>query len=145
MKPGKVRALAICLVVRAGRLLVAEYHDAVKHDTFYRPLGGTIEFGERGSETVAREFMEEIHARLENIHYLGTLENIFIYNGQNGHEIVRIYSGNLADQRLYAMALIPAHEDDGEEFPVVWKDLAGFRNRQAILYPDGVLDLLPEA
>ena len=143
MKPGKVRALAICLVQHDSKILVAEYHHKLKGDTFYRPLGGTIEFGERGSGAVAREFMEEIHARLGQIQYLGTLENIFTYNEQMGHEIVMVYSGVLVDQHLYALPVITAHEDDGGEFPAVWMPIEGFRKGQATLYPDHVLDLLP--
>ena len=34
----------------------------MKGQIFYRPLGGVIEFGERGAETVARELKEEIGA-----------------------------------------------------------------------------------
>ena len=142
MKPGKVRALAICLIQHAGCLLVAEGYDEVKHNTFYRPLGGTIEFGETGGETVARELIEEIHAQVVGIRYLGTLENIFVYNGQKGHEIVRIYAGELADRHLYEQPVLSAHEDDGEEFRAVWMPIDDFRQGQAILYPDGVLDLL---
>ena len=144
MKPGKIRALAICLVRHDDRILVTEYHDKLKRDTFYRPLGGTVEFGERGSETVIREFMEEIHTRLVRVRYLGTLENIFTYNGQQGHEIVLVYSGVLADQYLYSLPVIIAHEDDGEEFSSFWMPIEGFRQGQAILYPDHVLDLLPK-
>ncbi len=119
-----------------------EGHDEVKGNTFYRPLGGTIEFGEPGADTVARELMEEIHARVIAIRYLGTLENIFVYNGQKGHEIVLVYAGELADPRFYDLPVISGREDDGEEFRAVWMPINDFRKGRAILYPDKVLDLL---
>jgi 8-oxo-dGTP pyrophosphatase MutT (NUDIX family) len=143
MKPGKVRATAICLIQHADRLLVTEYYDEIKQNTYYRPLGGGIEFGEYGSDTIARELMEEIHAQVENIHYLGTLENIFTSNGQKGHQIMLVYSGDLADQSLYDVEEIKAHEDNGQEYKAVWMAADAFRQGQEILYPDGILDLIP--
>jgi ADP-ribose pyrophosphatase YjhB (NUDIX family) len=142
MRPGKVQAKAICLIQHAGRLLVSEGYDEVKRDTFYRPLGGTIEFGELGSETIAREMMEEIHAQVENIRYLGTLENVFVYNGQKGHQIMLVYAGDLTDRHLNDLAVLSAYEDDGQEFKAVWMPIEDFRKRRATLYPDGILDLL---
>lgn len=85
MKPGKVRPLAICVFRRGDSILVAEGHDRVKRQTFYRPLGGRIEFGERAAETVARELREEIQQEVRDLRYLGTLENIFTYEGQPGN------------------------------------------------------------
>jgi 8-oxo-dGTP pyrophosphatase MutT (NUDIX family) len=143
MKPGIVRATAIFLIEHAGRLLVTEYHDEVKQNTYYRPLGGRIEFGEYGSETIARELMEEIHAGVENIRYLGTVENIFTSNGQKGHQIMLVYAGDLIDRGFYDQPVILVHEDDGQEFKAVWMLVNEFQQGRAIIYPDGILDLLP--
>ena len=55
----------------------------IKDETFYRPIGGRIEFGERGAETVAREIREEINAEVANLVYLGALENIFTYESKS--------------------------------------------------------------
>ena len=57
------------------RILVTEFRE--KGRLYYRPIGGTIEFGERGEEAVRREFREEIAAELTEVRYLGTLENIY--------------------------------------------------------------------
>jgi 8-oxo-dGTP pyrophosphatase MutT (NUDIX family) len=143
MKPGKVRPLAICLIQNRGRLLVGEGYDQVKRSTFYRPLGGKIEFGERGAETIAREFMEEIRTRVVKIRLLGVLENIFVFNGEKGHEICLVYAGELDDGRLYDQPEIALIEDNGEEFIAVWIPIEDFRLGKAIIYPDGILDLLP--
>jgi len=45
----QIRPIAICAFLRNNRILVAEGFDPVKDETFYRPLGGGIEFGNRKS------------------------------------------------------------------------------------------------
>jgi len=43
--PNQIRPLAIYLFRDGDRILVGEGNDPVKRETFYRPLGGGIEFG----------------------------------------------------------------------------------------------------
>ena len=137
-----VRAIAICVVLRGGDIFVFEGHDAIKGENFYRPLGGTIEFGERSSQAVLREMREEINADVENLLYLGTLESIFIHEGQPGHEIVLVHQADFADTRLYDKESVMGREDNGGQFKALWKPLADFQNGQYPLYPDGLLELL---
>ena len=92
-----IRALAICIFSHNGKILVFEGHDPLKDEIFYRPLGGGIEFGEHSEETVHRELMEEISAEVKDLVYLGTLENIYVFDGEPGHEIVQVYDGALAE------------------------------------------------
>lgn len=63
----RIRALAICIFSRNGKNLVSTEHDPSKKETFYRPLGGGIEFSERGTETIHRELMEEIGAEVQDL------------------------------------------------------------------------------
>lgn len=145
MKKNKVRPLAICVFRRDDRILVAEGYDPVKRQTFYRPLGGAIEFGERSEDTVRRELMEEIGAEVGEVWYLGTLENIFVFNGEHGHEIVMVYDGVLTDTGLYEQAEVEGNEAEvGESFKAVWKSLDEFGEGRSILYPTGLLELLQE-
>lgn len=139
----QIRPLAICLFSRDGRILVAEGFDPVKQETFYRPLGGGIEFGETGEEAVRRELREEIQAEVAEVHYLGALENIFTFNGQPGHEIVLVYDGRLADERLYAKNEIHGQDNETLRFVSSWKSLDEF-GPGAPLYPDGVVEMLRE-
>jgi len=141
MQAGKIRAIAICVCREGDRILVGEYYDSLKRQTFYRPLGGTIEFGERGKETVRREFREEIAAELDEVKYLGTLESIFIHEGKPGHEIVLVYTGRLADPALRQKELIEGDEL-GEPLKVVWKRPDEFGPGKPPVYPDGLLELL---
>src|SRR5215203_5535787 len=70
-----IRPLALCVFRRGDKIFVAEGHDAKANKTFYRPIGGGIDFGERAIDTVRREVQEEIAAEVSNLVYLGTLEN----------------------------------------------------------------------
>jgi 8-oxo-dGTP pyrophosphatase MutT (NUDIX family) len=139
----RIRAVAICVFSRNGSILVAEGVDALKGETFYRPLGGTIEFGEHSSEAVVREIREELGAEVqpESLRFIGTLENIFVYNGLPGHEIMLVYDGELADPVLYEQGELNAQEDDGVPFRALWKPLGEF-GPGAPLYPNGLLELL---
>jgi 8-oxo-dGTP pyrophosphatase MutT (NUDIX family) len=141
LKPGKIRPLAICIFLHENRILVSEGYDQVKKQTFYRPLGGKIEFGETGEETVRRELLEEIGAESQNLQFLGVLESIFTYNGEQGHEIVLVYDGDFRDQTLYDQKIIHGLEID-QEFSAVWKNIDFFASGQAPLYPDGLLKLI---
>jgi 8-oxo-dGTP pyrophosphatase MutT (NUDIX family) len=143
MKKKKIRPLAICVFRHQERILVAEGYDPVKRQTFYRPLGGGIEFGERSEDTVRRELLEEIGAQVGDLEYLGALENIFVFNGEPGHEIVQVYDGVLKESGLYDQAAIPGKEAEvGESFEAVWKRIDEFGAGKAILYPTGLLELL---
>jgi 8-oxo-dGTP pyrophosphatase MutT (NUDIX family) len=145
-KMNQIRPLAICLFQNKDRILVAEGYDPVKKQTFYRPLGGGIEFGEWSHETICRELMEEIGVEVaqNSLKYLGTVENIFTFNGIAGHEIVMIYDGALKDSRLYDQTLILGKEANGEEIRAVWKDLKEFKGGNSILYPTGLIEILTE-
>ncbi len=137
----QIRVVALCIIKNGGKILVFEGVDKLKKQTWCRPLGGGIEFGERGEETVKREFREEIGAEIKNIKYLETLENIFIYNGAPKHEICFIFSGELADKSLYEKEEIVGTDSKGK-FKAVWKPISDFRKGKLILYPSGLLDTI---
>lgn len=139
----RIRPLAICLFRHKERILVAEGYNPVKKETFYRPLGGGIEFGEYSEQTIHRELMEEIGAEVCELRYLGTLENVYVFNGTPGHEIVQVFDGSLKDVRLYDQTVIVGQEVDIEDtFRAVWKRIDEFGEGKAILYPTGLLEML---
>lgn len=144
MKKQRIRPLAICVFHHNNRILVNQGYDPVKDEYFYRPLGGGIEFGERGIETVCRELMEELKVEVdrESLKYLGALENIFIFNGTASHEIILVYDGTLKESGLYDQAVIVGKEANEEEIRAEWKDLDEFGEGKAILYPTGLLEML---
>ena len=135
------RPVAVALIRRGDDVLVFDVPDAVKGVVGWRLPGGTIEFGERGSETVVREIREELGVEIHDTAYLGTVENIFTYLGAQGHELVRVYAARFADQRLYERDHFDCIEVDGSRFTCVWKPIADFR-AGVPLYPEGLLDLI---
>ncbi|MCC6300699.1 MAG: NUDIX domain-containing protein [Anaerolineales bacterium] len=138
----RIRPIAICVFRNNNRILVFEGHDWIKDETYYRPLGGGIEFGESGEQAVRREIMEELHSEIEYLQHLGYLENIFRHNGNMGHEIVMVYDGALSESKLYEQAEMEVIEANGERIRVVWKSLDEFEEGKSILYPDGLLEML---
>jgi 8-oxo-dGTP pyrophosphatase MutT (NUDIX family) len=139
----QIRPLAICLFSHNEKILVSEEYDPSKGETFYRPLGGGIEFGEHSIDAVRRELMEEIGAEVKDLVYLGTLENIYVFNGTPGHEIVQVYDGRLVDSGLYEQAIISGYEAEvNQPLQVMWKSLEEFGPSKSILYPNGLLGML---
>ncbi len=140
----RIRPLAICLFLHKGRLLASVGQDPAGGETFYRPLGGAIEFGETSAQTIVREIHEELSAAVTNLRYLGTLENIFMFNGQPGHEIVMVYDGSFVDRMLYDEPDLRGHEHDiDEDFQTVWLSREELLQEGAPpLYPDGLMELL---
>jgi ADP-ribose pyrophosphatase YjhB (NUDIX family) len=134
------RPVAVALIRRGDEILVFEVPDPVKGVIGWRPPGGTIEFGERGADTVVREIREELGAEIVDAEYLGTLENIFTYLGASFHELVRVYSARFADERLYERDRFECIEAN-ETRTCVWKRIADF-NAGVPLYPDGLIDLM---
>lgn len=141
-KVSAIRPLALVIIRRGDAILVAEGYDSARQETFYRPLGGRIAFGEYGHQTVARELLEEIAEPITDVRYLGTLENVFVYNGEIGHEICRIYDAVFVSEAVYERAALQGTDDGEVLFTARWLPLDYFRRGKAPLYPDGLLDLL---
>ena len=141
------RPIAIGVIANRGRLFVAEGYDAARGQSFYRPLGGTIEFGETGAECLRREFIEEANAGVAVIRRLGALENIFNHAGKPGHEIVLVFECRFTDRRLNDAGPIacneqPADHGPGGVFTALWKPTAEFSADGAPLYPVGLMALV---
>ena len=141
MRKDAIRAIAICVFRHGDRILVSEGVDSVKQQSFYRPLGGTIEFGERGEECIRRELMEEINAEVTDLRYLGLLENLFVYEAERGHEIVLVYDGQFADHSLYEKTVIFGDEL-GSPIKAIWVNLSELGPLKPPLYPLGLAEIL---
>ncbi|MGN7892952.1 NUDIX hydrolase [Bacillus sp. 22475] len=130
------RAKAFGLAVHQDCLLVQEYH--TEGETYYRPLGGSIELSEKSAHTVIREFTEELHTEIEIINYLGCLENVFHLDGGIGHEIIQLYSLRLLDISLYEMKILNIQDEQTVAY-AKWIPITAFIQKEKILYPDGIL------
>jgi 8-oxo-dGTP pyrophosphatase MutT (NUDIX family) len=138
----RIRPIAICVVQRRdGAILVAPGFDTVKKQRFYRPLGGEIEFGERAEAALRREILEELGSDITDVRLLAIEENLFVYQGQQGHELVWVFAAQLGDGSLYERPVVQCSE--GEIiFDAEWVPLSVFKSGEAPLYPDGLLELL---
>jgi ADP-ribose pyrophosphatase YjhB (NUDIX family) len=144
MAEGRIRPVALALVFRGEEILVEVGLDHVEAYTFSRPLGGTIEFGERGEEAIARELREEIGAEADVLGQFATIENLFTYEGELGHEIVLVYECTLRDPSFYERDAWEAPEPAlNTTHHVAWKHPERFRPRgDEILYPGALVELL---
>ncbi|RSD22910.1 NUDIX hydrolase [Amycolatopsis eburnea] len=134
-----IRPIALGLVRRGDALLVFEGRDDVKGESFCRPLGGGIEFGETGEEALAREFREELGAELLVRERVGVLENIFTWWGGPRHDIAFLYDAAFTDPAFYEREEMKILDDPAT---ARWVDVADFRDGRKILYPAGLLELL---
>ncbi|MGD1896168.1 MAG: NUDIX domain-containing protein [Phormidesmis sp.] len=102
-KKKRIRPIALGLIEHEGHVFVSPGKDPKTEEPFYRFLGGGIDFGETSAAALAREFVEEIEAALTDIEYLSCLDNIFVYDGKPGHELIQLFRARFADRRYYAL------------------------------------------
>ena len=93
----EIRPLALGIAIKNNKILVGEGFDKIKNQTFYRCLGGGIEFLETSSDALKREFKEEIGVNINVKDFLGISENIFTYEGKKAHELILFYSIEIPD------------------------------------------------
>ena len=134
----EIRPIVLGILVRDNKLLITSGYDSKKNNTFYRCLGGGIEFQETSTEALKREFKEELNIDIKVGEFCGVYENIFIYEGNPAHEIVFLYKITIDDK------------DYKEEYKVIdedntyatWVDINDFKTRKKIIYPEGIIDYL---
>lgn len=141
--PKRIRPISICLFYNNGKILATKAFDEVKKETFYRSIGGGIEFGESGIEAIEREVTEELGVEIENIKELGIFESIFVYNGKQGHEFVMVFDADFKDKNFYNKNEIKVTEGDlvGTAY---WLTIEEIINKKVILYPESLPKLLKE-
>jgi ADP-ribose pyrophosphatase YjhB (NUDIX family) len=137
---GRIRPIAAAVIRRGERILVWEDLNPATGEVVAVPLAGGIEFGETGEAAIRRELMEEIGAAASAVRYLGTIEDIFDWNGRKRHELHLVYDVELADERLLERELIEV-DDEGERYVARWRPLSEFRTGMRLV-PDGLLALI---
>jgi len=142
MKKNRIRVVVLSVFLDQGKILVFQGSDKVKDETFFRPLGGGVEFGETSENALIREIREELGLEIKEPHFLGTLENIFVYQGEPGHEVVLVYDARFVDSKVYAEPNLQCVESDGEDLRCQWLDLEDVENQHLSLYPHGLYQLL---
>lgn len=135
------RPVALALIRRRDEILVGPVTELDGTVIGRRPPGGTIEFGESGSDAVIREIREELGTDVTDVRYVGTIESIYMFRGKPGHELVRVYEARFSDASFYSRDVIECVEADGQPFTCIWKPITDFR-AGVPLYPDGLLEMM---
>ncbi|MCU4369096.1 NUDIX hydrolase [Acinetobacter courvalinii] len=133
-----IRAKALCLFRHNDKVLLTKAYDPNKDEYFFRPIGGGIEFGETSRQAVEREVLEEIQLQICKTKLLGVLENLFTFDGQQGHEIVFVYEAEFIDPHIYKQHHIQGCETDGYNYIAQWLSQEQFELDQYPVYPKGI-------
>ena len=136
-----VRPLAIGVIRRGDALLVVGVADDTCAIKGWRPLGGSIEFGERAVDALRREFMEELSEPIAEPRLITVLENLYEHHGACGHEIVFVYETAFAHRDVYRRERFQ-FRDGSMENTALWIDLARFRVDDEQLFPAGLIEAL---
>lgn len=140
-KQGEIRVLALGIIQDGDRIFISQGYDPVKQKTFYRAMGGGVDFGETSLEALKREFQEEIQAELTNIKYLGCQENLFVFNGKQGHEILQIFKCDFVDQKFYQLESLTFAEGERKK-TALWVNIERFKSGELLLVPEQFLDFI---
>ena len=138
-KFSQIRPIVLGVAIKDGKLLVSKGYDKIKDQVFYRCLGGGIEFLEKSDEALKREFVEELGIEITPKDFLGIAENIFTFEGKNGHELVFFYSIDINDSDYKDEYTILDME---KETKVKWIDVEDLKSKKQIVYPQEVLKYL---
>ncbi|MGP4080096.1 NUDIX hydrolase [Pseudalkalibacillus sp. R45] len=137
------RAKALGLIIYEDNLLLEEYEGIHSKGTgyYYRPIGGTIEYGERSEETILREYNEELGAGIIIKRYITCLENIFKIDDDIGHELFQIYLVEFIDKSLYQYSYLSVKEGNRKSY-AKWVPIKMLCSGKKILYPNGLVEIL---
>ena len=131
-----VRPISLGIIRRSdGRVLMERGTDVLRNETYWRIIGGGIEFQESAVEALVREVREELGLAVVDVHFLGVMENIFFLNGAPGHEIMMVHEARFQDPQAYRCDIFKVNEasyDDGEAH---WIDYREAEQRGEKVYP----------
>jgi len=137
MHKKRIRPIAGAIIKNKNKIFVGAGYDDIKQEKFYRIMGGGIKFRETALQALKREFREEFVAELINIKLIKIVENIFVFNGNYGHEICYIYKADFKDKKMY----------EDKKYPVLDRPEAGCAEwveykKGMRLYPQGAEELI---
>lgn len=131
----EIRPVVLGIAKKNNKILVSKGYDKVKEQTFYRCLGGGIEFLETSQEALKREYNEEIGIDIIVEDFCGISENIFTYQGKKAHELIFFYNIKIKEEDIKEKYHII---DDNCEVDAYWIDVDEFKNNKKTLYPEQI-------
>ncbi len=139
----RIRPLALGVVRNGqGKVLVHRGFDAKKGESFFRPLGGGIEFGETAIAALEREFLEELSQELSDIRQIAFFENIFTFDGKLGHELVFIFEARFKDPDAGAQDSFEIIEGGKSIGKATWIGPDDLGPGKPAIYPAGLSEIL---
>lgn len=70
---------------------------------------------------------------------MGCIENLFTYNGRQGHEIIQLYQCDFADAKFYKLESLVFYESENHKHRAMWIDIARFKSGELRLVPEEFL------
>lgn len=139
----EIRFVALGAVHRGNDLLVFQEDSPETGETYYRLLGGGVEFGEHSRDAVTREFAEELGVEFAEPTPVGTFEQVFTYDGETAHEIWRVYEGHIVEDWPYDRDSFTFVEPELDiELLACWMPIERLRDDDTTFYAPAVLDAL---
>ena len=139
--PAYIRPLAVGIVRRGDQLLVMAVLDDAGAVVGWRPLGGSIEFGERAAAALQRELVEELGLAVGAPTLVKVLESFYEHHGAAGHEVVFVFEATFTDAAAYQRETFQFH-DAGIDNTACWIAIERFRGGAERLFPAGLIDIL---
>ncbi|PKN98691.1 MAG: hypothetical protein CVU42_10765 [Chloroflexi bacterium HGW-Chloroflexi-4] len=139
-KQSPIRFKSLAWIEDQDMLFVVKMTDKVKLDDYYRPVGGSVEFGELAIDTVKREVREELNTNIEVIGAPLILENLFTCDGEPGHEIDYFYPCRFAEKSFYARKTFSLTEANGSHWTAMWVNRDDCLDNTIRLVPDTLLE-----
>ncbi|MCV2216601.1 NUDIX hydrolase [Thauera sp. Sel9] len=137
-----IRAKSVCIFRHHDGVLLTEGYDPAKDEHYLIPIGGGIDFGETSEQAARRETLEEIGAEAHSFKLLGVLENLFSFDGKQGHEIVFVYEARFEDTSFYEAPELQGTESNGSKFMARWFSRDQLRAGNLRIYPSGIENML---
>jgi len=104
-------------------------------ESFYRLPGGSIEFGERASNAIVRELIEEFDLQVCVGELICVNESMIEYEGKKRHNCTLIHWCSV-DKQIDGPLI---HKELKDE-KLIWRTLKQLKLKQ--VYPEGILDVI---
>lgn len=135
----EIRPIVLGFAMQNNKILVEEKRDTNKNTTFYRFLGGGVEFQETTCNAIKREFSEEINTEVKVEKLLDVIENIFEFNGKKAHELIFLYKITIDEKDIRKEYII---NDTAGEFKAKWIDINEFKENKKTIFPKEIYKYL---
>lgn len=86
-----IETIARAVVIKKGKILIC---GAKGKSRYYFP-GGHVEFGEAADDALARELKEELGAKIDNMEFIGFVENVFNQDKKDHHELNLVFKARI--------------------------------------------------